>query len=137
MARGDHVKRQAHQFEAEIEGDKIGGRDQHQHAEGREEDEDRVFEPLLALAPIVVDRHHDGGGRTEDRQNFQKPGEAIDHETAAEGDEPPFRQHEDDNPRHHQKRDRGGVDRAHRALAAIGADHQERHGAEPEHDLRQ
>ncbi len=88
VARGDHVKRQAHQFEAEIERDQIGGRDQHQHAEGREQDQDGVFEPLLALAPIVVDRHRDGGGRAEDRQDLQKPGEAVDHETAAEGDEP-------------------------------------------------
>ena len=48
--RRDHVERQAHQFEPEIERDQVGGRDQHQHAERREQDQHAVFEFLLALA---------------------------------------------------------------------------------------
>ena len=48
--RRDHVERQAHQLEAEIERDQVGRRDQHQHAGGREQDQDRIFELLLPLA---------------------------------------------------------------------------------------
>ena len=44
--RRHDVERQAHQFEAEIERDEIGGRDHHQHAERRQQDQHRVFEPL-------------------------------------------------------------------------------------------
>ena len=43
--RGRHdVERERHQFEAEIERDQVAGRDQHHHAERREQHQDRVFE---------------------------------------------------------------------------------------------
>ena len=49
MERGQDVERQAHQLEAEIERDQVGGRDHHQHAERREHDQHRKFEALLPL----------------------------------------------------------------------------------------
>ncbi|KAH2775502.1 hypothetical protein KXW38_001909, partial [Aspergillus fumigatus] len=41
---GDHVERKAHQLQPEIQHDEIAGRDQHHHAKGREQDQDRIFE---------------------------------------------------------------------------------------------
>ena len=85
--RRDHVERKAHQLEAEIERDQVGRRDQHQHAGGREQDQDRIFELLLPLAAEIVERHQDRGRRADERQELEEAREAVDHEAAAEGDE--------------------------------------------------
>ena len=44
VARGDHVERERHQLEPEIEHDQVAGRDQHHHAERRKQHQDRIFE---------------------------------------------------------------------------------------------
>ena len=59
-----HVEREAHQLEPEIERDQVGRRDQHQHAGGREQDQDRVFELFLLLGREIVERHQDRDGRS-------------------------------------------------------------------------
>ena len=92
---GDHVERQAHQLEAEIERDQVGRRDEHHHAGGREQDQDRIFEPLLALALEIVERHQDRGGGADERQKLEEARELLDHEAAAEGFEPLGRQPDD------------------------------------------
>ena len=111
VAGGDDVERQAHQFEAEIERDQVGRRDQHQHAERREQDQHGIFEPLLALALGVIERHGDRGGRAEQRQDFQEPGEVVDDEAAAEGRQLAGRQQQQNDAGDDQQRDRGEVDR--------------------------
>ena len=52
----DHVERQAHQLETEVERDEVIGRDQHQHAEGGNQDEDREFEAADSLLTHELDR---------------------------------------------------------------------------------
>ena len=47
---GDDIERQRLQFEAHIERDQVVGRDHHHHADGRQQDEDRIFEALDLLA---------------------------------------------------------------------------------------
>ena len=74
MARGHDVKRQAHQFEAEIERDQVGGRDQHQHAERREQDQHGIFEPLLVLALLVIERHQRSRRPSRAAPGFSKTG---------------------------------------------------------------
>ncbi len=137
MARGDHVERQAHQFEPEIKRDQIGGRDQHQHAKRRKHDQNRIFEALLMFAQRVIERHGNGGSRADQRQDFEKPGEIVDNETAAEGDQLALRQQQYDCAGDHQKSDRGAVNRARRRVDAEHAEHQQRHGAEAKHDFRE
>jgi len=51
MKRGDHVKRQAHQFKAEIERNEVGRRNQDHHAERRHHDQDRKLEGRDPLPP--------------------------------------------------------------------------------------
>ena len=52
----DHVERQAHQLETQIERNKIRGRDQHQHAERREQEQRTVFEFLLLFEREIIKR---------------------------------------------------------------------------------
>ena len=89
------------------------------------------------LALVVVDRHQDRGRRAGEREEFQKAGKVVDHEAAAEGDELAAGQQDDDDAGDDQERDRQRVDQDRRALAAIDAEHQQRHGADAEHDLGQ
>ena len=137
MARGDDIKRQAHQFEAEIERDQVGRRYQHQHAERREQDEHGIFETLLAFLFCVIERHGDRGGRADQRQDFQKSREIIDDEAAAEGRQRAFGKKQQYDAGDHQQRDRRDIDDPARVLAAKHAQHQQRHGAEPEHEFGQ
>ena len=137
MACGRNIERQAHQFETEIERDQVGRRNQHQHAERRQQHQHRVLEPFLPFALGVVDRHGDCRGRAEQRQDFEKSGEVVDHETAAEAHKLAFGQQQQDHAGHDQKRDRRKVDDPHREAAAKRADHEQRHGAERQHDFRQ
>ncbi len=132
-----HVEREAHQLEAEIERDQVGRRDQHQHAGRREQDQDRIFEPLLPLDLEIVDRHQDRGRRAGQRQQLEEARERIDHEAAAEGDELAGRQPDHDRAGTDQQQDREPVHGAGGALAAERAEHQQHHGADREHDLRQ
>ena len=137
MARGNDVKRQAHQLEAEIKRDQIRRRDQHQHAERREHDQNRVFEALLSFALGVIDRQQDRCCRTDQSENLQKPCESVDDEAAVKADKLAFREQQQDHARGNQKHDRAGIDYRHHALIAIGTQHQQQHGADAKHDLRQ
>ena len=53
---GDDIERQRLQFEAHIERDEIVGRDHHHHADGREQDEDGIFEALDLLGFMKLTR---------------------------------------------------------------------------------
>ena len=134
---GDHVEREAHQFEPEIERDQIGRRDEHHHPGGREQDQDRIFEPLLLLGREIVGGHQDRGRRSGQCQQLEETGEVVDDEAVAKGDEPARRQPDDDGAGEDQQQDRRTVDAPGRLLATECADHQQRHGAEREHDFRQ
>ena len=76
--RRDHVERKAHQLEAEIERDQVGRRDQHQHAGGREQDQDRELELLDLLGRQIVERQEDGRGRADQREDLQDAREVVD-----------------------------------------------------------
>ena len=104
--RRDHIERKAHQLEAEIERDQVGRRDQHHHAGGREQDQDRIFELLLLLDREIIDRHQDRDRRAGQRQQLEEAGEAVDHEAAAEGDELVAGQPPHDGPSDDQQQDR-------------------------------
>ena len=131
----DHVERETHQFEPEIERDQVAGRDQHAHADGREQDQHGVFELLLPLGREIVERHDDGEGRADVGQDLQEAREVVDHEAAAED---PCRSgcRRRSNGRGDQQHDRAEIDDL-RAALAVGAEHQQRHGADRQHDFRQ
>ncbi len=131
------VKRQAHQFETEIKRDQIGRRYQHQHAERREQDQNRIFEALLAFALGIIERHRDRGGRADQRQDFQEPGKIVDDKTAAESRELAGRQPNDNAAGNCQQDYRDDIDDPPAGLAAKDAKHQERHGADAENEFRQ
>ena len=132
VARGDHIERQAHQFEAEIERDQIVGRDQHQHAERREHDQHGIFEPLLLFAA--------GHSRSTSAMAAAEPTMARIFRKRAKPSTtklPPKRhqlargQQQHDHAGDDKQHDRGGIDRRpSTALAAKDAEHQQRHGAE-------
>ena len=103
----------------------------------REQDEHGIFEPLLPFALDVVERHGDGGGRADQRQDFQKPGEIIDHEAAAETHELARGQYEKDDADDRKQHDGGKIDHFGGQVAAEDAEHEQRHGAEAEQDFRQ
>ena len=111
---GDHVEREAHQLEPEIERDQVGRRDEHHHAGGRQQDQDRIFEPLPLLGREIIGGHQDRRRRSGQRQKLEEAGEAVDDEAAAEGDELARRQPDNDGAGEDQQQDRRAVD----ALAA-------------------
>ena len=134
VRRGDHVERKAHQLEAEIERDQVAGRDQHAHAGGREQDQDRVFEGPLVLLRLIVERHDDGEGGACEGQDLQEPRVVVEDEAAAEHGA--VRNDDHDNGGGGEQQDGQHADRDGGVLA-VGADHQQRHGADGQHDLRQ
>ena len=80
---GDHVERQAHQLEPEIERDQIGGGNQHHHAQRRQQHEDAEFEFLLLLDGQIIERQQQRAGRADEGQHLEKPGEVVDDKAAA------------------------------------------------------
>ena len=85
VRRRDHVEREAHQFEAEIERDQIAGRDQHPHADAsRAGSGSDIRTSAAAPGRMIVERHHDGEGRADIGQDLQEAGEVVDDEAAAE-----------------------------------------------------
>src|SRR5207253_4086289 len=106
-------------------------------AEGRKQDQDRILEFLLLLGGEVIERHDDRDRRADQRQNLHEARETVDDEAAAEGDELTRRQHGDERGGDEQERDGDPVGQLRRSLAAVDAEHEQRHGAERDHYLRQ
>ena len=79
----DHVERQAHQLETQIERNKIRGRDQHQHAERREQEQRTIFEFLLLFESEIIKRQQECTAGTDQREHFQKSRILVDQETSA------------------------------------------------------
>ena len=75
--------------------------------------------------------------RADQRQDFQEPREVVDDEAAAESRQPARRQPQLQHADKHQQTDRKAGDEARRLLAPIGAHHQQHHGADGQHELRQ
>ena len=133
----DHVERQAHQLETEVERDEVIGRDQHQHAEGGNEDEDREFEPADPLLTHELDRQQKRHQRADQRKRAHEAGEGVVGEGAVEGDAhraiPGHHQNEDEA----EQADGDLVDEGRPPLAAQGAIKHERQGPRRQHRLRQ
>ena len=94
VAGGDDVEREAHQLEPEIEHDQVAGRDQHHHAERREQHQDRKFEDPPRRIGQEFRRQDQRRGRTDQGQDLQEAGKIVDDEAAAEGRELAGRQHQ-------------------------------------------
>jgi hypothetical protein len=82
----DHVEREAHQLEAEIERDGVAGRDQHQHAERRQQDQDREFEPGDPLAAHKLERQDQRHQGADQRQSAHETRERVVGEGTVERD---------------------------------------------------
>jgi hypothetical protein len=137
VAGGDHVECKAHQLEPEIEHDQVAGRDQHHHAEGREQHQDRIFEDPPRRIGQELGRQDQRRGRADQRENLQEAGKIVDDEAAAESHELSSRQQQFQSAGQNQKTHRKRGDGAGHPLSAIGTDHQQHHGADGEHQLRQ
>ena len=133
---GDDVEREAHQLEAEIERDQVVGRDHHHHAGGRQQNEDRELELLAVLGRQVVERHQDRDGRADQHQYLHEAREPVDDEAAVEGRLPP-RHARDENAATTSSTIAPTVDDLGARSPRIGADHQQHHGADGQHDLGQ
>ena len=66
---GQHIDRQAHQFEAEIQRHQAAGRDHQHHADGGEQHQDGDLEAAQVGVFVVVEReHHAEADRGQDQQ---------------------------------------------------------------------
>ena len=81
---GDDIERQRHQFEPEIERDQAVRRNEHLHADRRQDDEDRKLELLQPGAAHVILRHDERDQRAEQRQDFHKARKAVVDEGTVE-----------------------------------------------------
>ncbi len=82
--RGEHVKREARQLEADVKRDEIIRGYHQKHAERRQQDEDSELERLLPVPAHLVDGERQGRCRAEKRHNLHEPREIIDDERAVE-----------------------------------------------------
>ena len=80
----DHVKRQAHQFEAEVERYEVIGRDQHQHAKGGDENQHREFEPANPLLAHELDGQQNRHQGADQRDRAHEAGKGVVGEGAIE-----------------------------------------------------
>ena len=133
----DHVERQAHQFEAEIERDEVIGRNQHQHAEGRNEDEDRKFEAADPLLAHELDRQQKRHQRADQRDRAHEAGEGVVGEGAVEGDAHRAILGHQQNEYEAEQADGDLVDEVGPPLAAQRAIKHERQGSRRQNRLRQ
>ncbi len=134
---GDDIERQRHQFEAEIERDEIIRRDQQQHAERGQQDQDRIFEFIERGAAQKIRRQQDRHQRRAKRQHLREARESVVDVGAVEDDRLGFRRQQDRQYRQPQHGDGQLGHQRERALAAPGADQDERENADGEDDLRQ
>ncbi len=135
--RGDHVKRETHQLETEIERDEVPCRNQHEHAGGREHDQDRILEAPPLRLPHELARQDDGGGRSDKSEELEEAGIVVDDEAAAEGRGPARRHQRDEHARGDEQKHRRAAHEAGRLVAAIRPDDEEDQRAKRENDLGQ
>ena len=109
----DDVERQTLQFEAEIEGDQIIGRDHHHHPGGGEQHQDRKFEACDLVLLVVAEPHDDCHRRAEQHQRLHEDGEGVVDEHAVEADLPLAAEETGDN----QGRDQHGYRQPRHELA--------------------
>ena len=131
-----NIQRQRLKLEAHIEGDQVIGRDHQHHADGGEENKDRVFEALRAVPLHEADRQDECCGRTEQGQHFHDAREGVDHQRAVEGQGLVVGSKD-----HQQRRDRERHQSAERHHVggirfAEDAQHEERQCQDRQHDLR-
>ena len=133
-----HVERQALQLEAEIERDQIVGRDHHHHAGGRQQHEHRVLELLRSRLAHVVEGEQQRARAGHEGEHLHEAAEAVDHEAAVEQRLPAHRLLEYEPRRQAQDHDGEPADGLRLAivLGPEHAQHQQRHGADHQHDLR-
>ena len=82
---GDHIERQALQFQAEIERDQVVRRQHQQHADGRQQHQNGKLEAAHPLALDIVHGHDDRERRTGEHQDLEEHAELVDDEETAEG----------------------------------------------------
>ena len=134
---GDDVKRKAHQLEAEIERDQIGGGNEHHHAQRRQKNEHSEFEFLLLFRGEIVERQRQRPCRANDGQQLEKASEVVDDKAAAEQFMPPGGNEQHRERHKKEDDDAGAVDGLGARLAADHAGHQQHHGAAEQYNLRQ
>ncbi len=86
VERGNDVKGKRHQFEPKIERDETGRRNQHQHAEGRQKDQNRKLEFVDFFARQKILAHHQGDEGSAKRQHLHEAPETVVDEGAVEDD---------------------------------------------------
>ena len=128
-----HVERQAHQLEAEIERDQVGRRDQHAACRRSRAGSGSDIRTAAAFSTLDDSRATSGSRRPSRRSasSLRKRAKPSTHEAAAEGVElPPGSQTTMTPPAPISSRIDSQLTTGRRALAAIGAEHQQHHGAD-------
>ena len=97
-----------------------------------------IFELLLLLGREIIERHDDRDGRADERQDLQEAGESSTTKLPPKvTSRPSGRPARRSPPPTISSTIAQPVDQRASLLAAVGAEHQQRHGAERQHDLRQ
>ena len=135
--RGNDIKREALEFDPHIKRNQIAGGDHHQHAEGRQHDEDRIFEFPEPLGLHETVRHDDGDRGRGKRQDFHEAGEFVGNEAAAERGRLHGRDGQNGKRASKQKPDTKPVDGLGGMFAAKHAEHEECHRAHGQDDFRE
>lgn len=133
---GQHVDRQAHQLEAEIEGHEAGGGDHQHHADGGEQHQHREFEALHVGVLGVVERHHHAEADGNQDQQLGEVAVGIDGEEAVVAGAGRAAEHQHGGEQQRADREHGGHDEA-AVRPGEDAVHQDRHGGAGEEDLRE
>ena len=132
---GDDIECQRLQFQRQIGGDQVVGRDHQQHADSGQHQQYREFELVQMLRTRLTHAHDHRGHRADQRHDLEEAGKAIGDEGAAESQ--PFRTgHQDPRAGDEQQQDGEARDRACGFRAGEHPDHQQRQRADGEDQLR-
>ena len=137
VERRQHIERQALQLDRHVEGEQAVGRDHHRHAEGREQGQDRVLEPVDALVGHVAARHHDGDARAGEDHHLEEGGVAVEDEVAAQAHDAGLVLAQHHQRRHDQRQARERGEDAGRLLVAEGSEQEKPQARNEEEDLAQ
>ncbi len=132
---GQHIERQALQFEAEIERQEIRSRNHQQHAERRKPNQNRQFkaDSAFVLEEALGHQHAERGGGQDHQLGEAR--EAVDDEGPVEG--AGVGRHEHEIARCDHQQDHEYRQEVRRLVAASRADQERRHGADRQDQLGQ
>ena len=125
VERGEDIGGETLQLEADVQRQQVVRADHHAHAERRQHEQHRIFEPRRRRLLEVRQRQHHRHRRPAKDQYFEEGREGVADIEAAEAGRPAGGNDEQVNPGQREDADRDPRQRHEAAVAAEGADHQD------------